>query len=71
MSYTRMCLDLCGSLCVQTGRASSLSQMATKTLIGWFCIGKQHALAYIPNYLVVSLHFFAMIFVCYEDSIPP
>jgi hypothetical protein len=58
MSYTRMCLDLCGSLCVQTGRASSLSQMATKTLIGWFCIGKQHVLAYIPNYFIVSLHFF-------------
>ena len=32
--------------------------MTTKTLIGWFCIGKQHVLAYIPNYLIVSLHFF-------------
>ena len=45
--------------------------ITTKTLIGWFCMGKQHALAYIPNYLIVSLHFFAMIFVCYKDSIPP
>ena len=28
------------------------------------------ACAYIPNYLIVSLHFFAMIFVCYKDSTP-
>jgi hypothetical protein len=34
-------------------------------------MGKQHVLAYIPNYFLVSLHFFAMIFVCYKDFIPP
>ena len=32
--------------------------MTTKTLIGWFCMGKQPVLAYIPKYLIVSLHFF-------------
>jgi hypothetical protein len=31
--------------------------MATKTLIWWFCMGKQHMLAYIPYYLIVSLYF--------------
>jgi hypothetical protein len=45
--------------------------MTTKTLIGWFCIGEQHVLAYIPNYLIVSLPFFATVFVCYKDSISP
>jgi hypothetical protein len=28
-------------------------------------------LAYIPNYLIVSFHLFAIIFVCYKDSMPP
>ena len=30
----------------------------------------QANLAYIPNYLIVSILFFALIFVCYKDSIP-
>ena len=45
--------------------------MTTKTLIGWFWMGQQPVLAYIPKYLIVSLHFFALIFVCYKNSIPP
>ena len=44
--------------------------MTTQTLIGWFCMGKQHVLAYIPNYLVVSLHIFCNGDFCYKDSIP-
>ena len=32
--------------------------MTTKTLIGWFCMGKQPVLAYIPKYLIVSPHCF-------------
>jgi len=32
--------------------------MTTKTRNGWFCMGKQHVLAYIPNDLIVSLQFF-------------
>ena len=32
--------------------------MTTETLLGWFCMGKQHELAYIPNYLIFSLHIF-------------
>jgi len=32
--------------------------MTTKILTGWFCMGKQHVLAYIPNYLAISLHLF-------------
>jgi hypothetical protein len=67
MSYTRMCLDSCGSLCVQIGFKLT---MTAKTLIGWFCMGKQHVLAYIPNYLVVSLHIFCNGDFCYKDSIP-
>ena len=31
--------------------------MTTKTLVGWFCLGKQHVLAYIPSYFIFSLHF--------------
>jgi len=45
--------------------------MATKSLIGWFCMGKQHLSAYIPNYLVVLLHFLCNGICCYKDSIPP
>jgi hypothetical protein len=30
-------------------------KMTTKTLIGWFCMGKQHVLTYIPKYLIVGL----------------
>jgi hypothetical protein len=45
--------------------------MITKILLGWFGMGKQHVLANIPNFLIVSLHFFAMIFICYKDGIPP
>jgi hypothetical protein len=47
VSYTRMCLDSCGSPCVQIGRAES--PVTTKTLRRWLCMGKQHMLAYIPN----------------------
>jgi hypothetical protein len=32
--------------------------MTTKTLLGWFCMGKQHELAYIPNYSIFLLQFF-------------
>jgi len=35
-------------------------------------MGKQlHVLAYIPNYLVISLHFFCNEICCYKDSITP
>ena len=55
MSYTRMCLDSCGSLCVQIGWAESPQWPPKKR---WLCMGKQNMLAYLPNQLTVSLQFF-------------
>ena len=68
--YTRMCLDSRGSLCVQFGRASS-SQWLPKPCSGGFAW--ENSMSWPTSPTTWSFHsiFFAMIFVCYKDCIPP
>ena len=78
-------MDLCGSLCVlgfmwvalcawiHVGRsvAGLTAQSDHQNLNTEVSIGKQHALAYIPNHFTVSLQFFCNDHYHYKDSKTP